>query len=31
MQLVHGVNPEDPQTRRQDTLRSCHEGHTSTR
>ena len=31
MQLVHGVNAEDPQTRRQDALRSSHQGDTSTR
>ena len=31
MQLVHGVNAENPQTRRQDALRGSHQGYTSTR
>src|SRR5262249_15383058 len=31
VQLVHGVNPEDPQTQRQNTLRGSHERYTSTR
>ena len=31
MQLVHGVNAEDPQTRRQDALRGGDQGDTSTR
>ena len=31
MQLVHGVNAENPQTQRQNTLRGGHKRNTSTR